>query len=101
MKKLIKMSSLLLATIMLVSLFATNAFALVWGDLTGDGKVSVEDAVYALYYVFFEDYPVNQSIDFDGNGKENANDAIYLLYNVYFGDVDYPLKNDEWTKKRY
>lgn len=104
MKRIIKISSLLLAVIILASSLAITAFAVVQGDLTGDGKVTADDAIYSLYHVYFPtQYPVNQSIDFDGNGLENANDAIYLLYNVYF-DSQYPLKNktnddEEWTKR--
>lgn len=104
MKRIIKLSSLLIAVIILVSSFALIAFAVVQGDLTGDGNVTSEDAIYALYHVYFPgDYAVNQSIDFDGNGSTNANDAIYLLYHVYF-DTQYPLLNkanddEEWTKR--
>ena len=64
----------------------------VTGDLNGDGEVTDSDAIYLLYYTFFEkDYPLNQPCDFNGDGEVTDSDAVYLLYNTFFPN-EYPLK---------
>ena len=61
------------------------------GDVDGNGQIEINDAIYLLYHVNFEeDYAVNQLVDFDGNGELEIADAIYLLYHVNF-EEDYPL----------
>ncbi len=63
------------------------------GDVDGKEGVSASDAIYILYHIFFDkdDYPVNQSCDFNADGKTNAEDAIYLLYHIFFDKETYPL----------
>ena len=61
------------------------------GDVNGDEKVDLDDAIYLLYHVNFQSiYPVNQPVDFDGSGNADLDDAIYLLYHVNFSSL-YPL----------
>jgi len=61
------------------------------GDLSGDGIITDDDAVYLLFYTFFpEDYPVNQNCDFDSNGQVTDSDAVHLLFHTFFPE-DYPL----------
>ena len=63
------------------------------GDVNGDGVLNVDDAIYLLYNTMFgnEEYPVNQTCDFDKSGKVEVGDAVYLLYSVMFGTDEYPL----------
>ena len=62
------------------------------GDIDGVKGVTDADAEYLLMYTFFpEDYPVNQSCDFNGDGKVNDADAEHLLMHTFFPE-DYPLK---------
>ena len=60
-------------------------------DLDGDEGVTIDDAIYLLFHVNFQDYyPVNQPVDFDGDSDVDMDDAIYLLFHVNFQD-QYPL----------
>ena len=62
------------------------------GDVTGDDSVTDTDAIYLLMYTFFpEEYPVNQSCDFDGDGSVTEADAIYLLMYTFFPE-EYPIE---------
>ena len=63
------------------------------GDLTADGAVDSNDAIYLLYYTLFgaERYPVNENCDYNKDSAVNSNDAIYLLYHTLFGAERYPL----------
>ena len=63
------------------------------GDMTDDGYVDADDAIYLLYFTLFGEamYPVNQDADFNNDGFVDADDAIYLLYHTLFGDSMYPL----------
>ncbi len=63
------------------------------GDIDGKSGVSASDAIYLLYHIFFEneEFPINQSCDFNADGKTNATDAIYLLYHIFFDKEDFPL----------
>ena len=61
------------------------------GDVDGSDEVTDADAEYLLMYTFFpEDYPVNQTCDFNGDGFVNDADAEHLLMYTFFPD-DYPL----------
>ena len=61
------------------------------GDVDNDGDVDMDDAIYLLFHVNFQDsYPVNQPANFDGLGEVTMDDAIYLLFHVNFQD-SYPL----------
>ena len=61
------------------------------GDIDGIEGVSDADARYLLMYTFFpDDYPVDQSCDFNGDSFVDDNDARYLLMHTFFPQ-DYPL----------
>ena len=61
------------------------------GDLDEKGGVDIDDAIYLLFHLNFEElYPLNQSGDFDGSGAFDLEDVFYLLYHVNFPDR-YPL----------
>ena len=61
------------------------------GDIDGVEGITDADAEYLLMYTFFpEDYPVNQTCDFNGDGKVNDADAEHLLMYTFFPE-DYPL----------
>lgn len=63
----------------------------VLGDIDGIDGVTDADAEYLLMFTFFpEDYPVNQTCDFNGDGKVNDADAEHLLMFTFFPE-DYPL----------
>lgn len=62
------------------------------GNIDGDEKITDKDAIHLLMYSYFpEDYPVNQSCDFNDDGVISDKDAIYLLMYCYFPE-DYPIK---------
>ena len=65
------------------------------GDLTGDERLTTDDAIYLLYSIIYgdEEYSTNQSSDFNGDGVTTSYDAVYLLYNTMFGAKYYPLLN--------
>ncbi len=67
--------------------------SVVVGDLSGDEVLDSDDAVYLMNYTLHgsEDYPLNQSADFDGSGEVDFNDAVWLLYHTIFGSELYPL----------
>ncbi len=55
------------------------------GDVDGNWKLDLDDAIYLLYHVNFSDaYPVDQVSDFNADGKVDLDDAIYLLYHINF-----------------
>ena len=61
------------------------------GDIDGVEGITDADAEYLLMHTFFpEDYPVNQTCDFNGDGKVNDADAEHLLMFTFFPE-DYPL----------
>ena len=63
------------------------------GDIDGLAGISDADARYLLMYTFFpEDYPVDQSCDFNGDNSVDDNDARYLLMHTFFPE-DYPLNS--------
>ena len=72
----------------------TAKFALldyVPGDCNNDGRISDQDAIYLLRYVYFPDrYPIKGSVDYNKDGAITDQDAIYLLRHVYFPER-YPL----------
>ena len=62
------------------------------GDLDGNEKVDVDDAVYlALHTMMGDVYTVDQPVDFDGNGQVNIDDAIYLVLHTMMPG-SYPLE---------
>ncbi len=62
------------------------------GNIDGDERITDKDAIHLLMYSYFpEDYPVNQSCDFNDDGVISDKDAIYLLMHCYFPE-DYPIK---------
>ena len=62
------------------------------GNIDGDERITDKDAIHLLMYSYFpEDYPVNQSCDFNDDGVISDKDAIYLLMYCYFPE-DYPIK---------
>lgn len=68
-----------------------EAAQLIAGDLTGDGAVTRDDAIYVLYHSMYpEQYPANQDADFDEDGNVDREDAIYLLYHSMYPE-QYPL----------
>ena len=61
------------------------------GDIDGLEGITDADAEYLLMHTFFpEDYPVNQTCDFNGDGFVNDADAEYLLMFTFFPE-DYPI----------
>ena len=61
------------------------------GDVDGIEGVTDADAEWLLMFTFFpDDYPVNQTCDFNGDGKVNDADAEHLLMYTFFPE-DYPL----------
>ena len=61
------------------------------GDVTGEGKIDADDAVYTLYHVLLPDvYPVGQTVDYNGDSQLSSDDAVYLLYYTLLPQ-DYPL----------
>lgn len=71
--------------------FTVETKAYTSGNIDGVEGVTDADAEYLLMYTFFpEDYPVNQSCDFNGDGFVNDADAEHLLMYTFFPE-DYPL----------
>lgn len=65
--------------------------AMPMGDLTGDGSVNEDDAIYLLQYVLMPDmFPVAQAVDYTKDGKVTEDDAIYLLQHVLMPEY-FPL----------
>lgn len=61
------------------------------GDVTGDDKVTDDDAIYLMYHIFFaDDYPVEQDCDFNNDGKVTDDDVIYLMFHIFFPE-EYPI----------
>ncbi|MBE6805870.1 MAG: hypothetical protein E7526_05070 [Ruminococcaceae bacterium] len=61
------------------------------GDIDGVDGITDADAEWLLMFTFFpDDYPVNQTCDFNGDGKVNDADAEHLLMFTFFPE-DYPL----------
>jgi len=61
------------------------------GDLDKNGMVSIDDAIYLLFYANFPSaYPIEQEVDYDKSGKVDQDDAIYLLFYTNFPE-SYPL----------
>ncbi len=53
------------------------------GDLTQDGCVNEDDAIYLLRHVLMPaSFRVEQAVDYNTDGKVNEDDAIYLLRHV-------------------
>ena len=66
----------------------------VTGDISGDGTVDHNDAIYLLLHVLFgqENYPISGAPgDIDHSGAVDHNDAVYLLLHSLFGAPFYPL----------
>lgn len=56
------------------------------GDVNGDGKVDISDAVYLILYIFksgepphCEPYPYTSCADTGGNGEVSIADVVYLI----------------------
>ena len=61
------------------------------GDIDGVEGVSMDDAIYLLFYTIFpSQYPVEQPCDYDRDGDVTMDDAIYLLFHTFF-PAQYPL----------
>lgn len=61
------------------------------GDLTHDGYVDEDDAIYLLRYVLMPDaFRVEQAVDYNTDSKVNEDDAIYLLRHVLMPE-QFPL----------
>ena len=71
MKKLISFIIVLVMAFSSVFVFAEangDGASLTRGDLSGDGSVTDDDAIYLLMYTFFpDDYPVSQDCDYTGD----------------------------------
>ena len=69
--------------------------ATVRGDLTGEGNVTSDDAVYLLRYTLFPAaYPIDDPVanaDFTGEGPVTSDDAVYLLRYTLFPEA-YPIE---------
>ena len=67
------------------------ALTYILGDVDGNEEITDADAEYLLMHTFFaEEYPVNQTCDFNDDGQVNDADAEYLLMYTFFPE-DYPL----------
>ena len=85
MKRIICMILALIVTVSAAAIAVSAKGLCVLGDLTSDGKVTSDDAIYLLRGVLFPDtYDLEQFCDFDGNGKTGSDDAIFLLRHVLF-----------------
>ncbi len=93
--KLKRISSLIISLCLIVSLLATAVSAAAYGDLDSNGRITKDDAIYALFNSVFgnELYPTIQNIDFNKDGEKNSKDAIYLLYHSLYPE-EYPLVDD-------
>ena len=85
MKRIICMILALIVTVSAAAIAVSAKGLCVLGDLTSDGKVNSDDAIFLLRGVLFPDtYDLEQFCDFDGNGKTGSDDAIFLLRHVLF-----------------
>ena len=85
MKRIICMILALIVTVSAAAIAVSAKGLRVLGDLTSDGKVNSDDAIFLLRGVLFPDtYDLEQFCDFDGNGKTGSDDAIFLLRHVLF-----------------
>lgn len=67
--------------------------AIIYGDMEGDGDVSINDAIYLFNTAMFPDtYTIStgQRTDYNNDGVFDMNDAIYLFNHVMFPDA-YPI----------
>lgn len=61
------------------------------GDIDGVEGVSMDDAIYLLFYTIFpSQYPVEQPCDYNHDSVVTMDDAIYLLFYTIF-PAQYPL----------
>lgn len=59
-------------------------------DVNGDNKITLQDAVYLLWSIFYpEDYPVSEDVDCDMNcdGHVNISDAVYLMWHIFYPET--------------
>lgn len=62
---------------------ATKYYAILSGDVDGNGKITRNDAIYILWYIAGKaNLPNEAAADFDGNGSVTRNDAIYILWYI-------------------
>ena len=75
-----------------ISVFNGGIVIVEQGDLVGCDGLNSDDVTYLLYSTLFgdEEYPLNQSCDYNGDGVIDSSDAVYLLYHFMFGEL-YPL----------
>ena len=62
------------------------------GDVNGDGRIDVSDAVYLINYIFnegTEPLPSNDNGDVNCDGRLDVSDAVFLI-NFIFRDGDPP-----------
>ena len=61
------------------------------GDLDGSCELDEDDVIYLLQHVLMpEDFPVDQSVDYDKNDTVDEDDVIYLLQHLLMPE-DFPL----------
>ncbi len=62
------------------------------GDLNGDSAVTVDDALYILWYTYMpSSRPLNQACDYNKDGSVTVDDALYILWHTYMPSK-YPLQ---------
>ena len=67
---------------------------LILGDLNEDLKVNSKDVVHFVYNELYPDeYPLNQSADFDHDSEVDRDDIVYLLGHTLF-PTEYPLTEE-------
>lgn len=60
-------------------------------DITGNGQIDEDDAVYLLWHTLYPDlFPLNKAVDFNGDGEATAADAVFLLWHSLY-PKEYPL----------
>lgn len=74
-----------------------SEFGVYRGDINGDGKTNISDAVYLMWTAIgYSDYalPVYVKSDYNGDGYTDVSDAVYLLWHIFYPD-EYPLIHEK------
>ena len=88
----IRITAWLTALLLMLNLFVVGfAAGVAPGDLDGVDGVNEDDVIYLLQHLLMpQDFPVDQTVDYDRNNVVDEDDVIYLLQHLLMPE-DFPL----------